>query len=185
MVRTRGRDMRNAVFMKVAPETSSRRDGTRARLVRRVVVSFGWGILVAGCAVPGATGGLPSVPSTTPTASLSVATRVPADSTQPASGNCPVAPGTVVTFEVHQDAPSPRCWRVGADQRLRVLNPPRARSGQSAAAVTITFAGYAPRILQPGQSTTFERPMGDYLAPGVHSLTISLYPAGGAEVWLK
>ena len=39
--------------------------------------------------------------------------------------------------------------------------------------------------LEPGESVTFDQPFGDYLAPGVHTLAVSLYGGSGPQLWLK
>jgi hypothetical protein len=52
--------------------------------------------------------------------------------------------------------------------------------------ITVTFANYPPRVLQIGQATTFDRPLGEYLAVGVHDVRLApLYAGGFAQVWLK
>jgi hypothetical protein len=59
------------------------------------------------------------------------------------------------------------------------------RFGITGKATTVTFANYAPRLLQVEQSTVFNRPLGRYLAVGVHVVHISFYGGSGPEVWLK
>lgn len=117
--------------------------------------------------------------SATPTHSL-----VPADSVYPAAGVCAYATGTVVTVTMNPDVPMPRCLSLHPNQRLRVVNS-SALHGSTPVTITVTWAGYAPRVLRPGESTTFEEPAGTYLAVGVHRVhTPPLYGGSAAEVWL-
>ena len=39
--------------------------------------------------------------------------------------------------------------------------------------------------IPPGGEWEGDRPFGTYLAPGVHSLALSAYAGGGAELWLQ
>jgi hypothetical protein len=100
----------------------------------------------------------------------------PPDSGSPAAGTCGEPTGAVVEITVNPDIPSPRCVRVRPDQSLRVVNA----SGQT---VEISFAGRS-ATLASGASEAYPQPFGDYLAPGVHRVTASLYGESGAEVWL-
>jgi hypothetical protein len=100
----------------------------------------------------------------------------PPDSESPAAGTCGELTGAVVEITINPDIPSPRCVRVRPDQSLRVVNA----SGQT---VEISFAGRS-ATLAGGASEAYPQPFGDYLAPGVHRVTASLYGESGAEVWL-
>ncbi len=95
----------------------------------------------------------------------------------PAAGICPVTVGAEATVRVHRDTPSPRCQQVLSGQHLRIINmtdqPVRARLAQ----IDVTIA--------PGDEWADDRPFGTYLAPGVHSLALSAYAGGGAELWLQ
>ena len=125
-----------------------------------------------------------SSPTSTPTTALPL-TLVPADSPAPAAGSCEPQAGTVVTVLAVPGVPSPRCVVIGADQQLRVVNQSN-QAGEIGQTITVTFANFAPRVIQAGQSTIFEQPAGQYLATGVHIVKTSLYSGGsGAEVWLK
>lgn len=72
------------------------------------------------------------------------------------------------------DVPSPRCLRVWSDQTLQVIN----RTDET---VEISLGVYSNR-LQPGESVIIDRPLGDYLQPGVHRLLVS--PYSGPEIWM-
>jgi len=95
----------------------------------------------------------------------------------PAAGVCPMAAGAEATVRVHRDTPSPRCQQVQSGQHLRIINmtdqPVRARLAQ----IDVTIA--------PGAEWADGRPFGTYLAPGVHSLALSAYAGGGAELWVQ
>ena len=99
------------------------------------------------------------------------------DGDTPAAGTCGSFTGTVVEVVLNPDIPSPRCVEVTADQRLQVRNA----AGES---VTVTFAG-STVALGDGDTHVFDQPFGDYLAPGVHRVTASIYGDSGAEIWLK
>jgi hypothetical protein len=108
----------------------------------------------------------------------------PADSRRPASGTCEPSTGAIATVRLDPDIPEPRCIIVSSGQRLRVVNT-SASYGQQGKSVTIRFAYFQPRVLKVRAATTFHRPVGQYLAPGVHDLHVSLYGRGGPEIWLK
>jgi hypothetical protein len=109
---------------------------------------------------------------------------VPADSPFPAAGVCGRYRGHVVTVAAAPDVPVPRCARVRPEQDLRVVNH-TSQYGQPARTVVVRFAGSQPTTLQVGESVTYRRPFGDYLAPGVHSVHMSVFAGGGAEIWLR
>ena len=86
--------------------------------------------------------------------------RVPADSPTTAAGFCDRESGQVATVALHlYIGASPRCLDAKRGQRLRIVN--------DAPAMIVRWAGH--RVwLAHGQSVTFARPMGSYLAPGDH-----------------
>jgi hypothetical protein len=101
----------------------------------------------------------------------------PAPPQTPASGYCSMAVGAAATVRVNSDTPSPRCQRVQPGQHLLIVNktdrPVRARLAQFD--VTIP----------PQGEQAIDQPFGTYLAPGVHTLALSAYAGGGAELWLQ
>jgi hypothetical protein len=107
----------------------------------------------------------------------------PADGDTPAAGACGGADG-YATVETNPDVPLPRCLIVTARQKLRVVNTSN-RFGEPGRSVLVTFAGFAPRRLAVGEATVFDRPFGEYLAKGVHTVHLSLFRGSGTEVWLK
>jgi hypothetical protein len=109
---------------------------------------------------------------------------LPADSRRPASGMCEPSTGAIATVRLDPDIPDPRCIIVSSSERLRVVNT-SAGLGQHGTSLTITFAYFSPRVLRVGAATTFHRPVGQYLAQGVHTIEVSLYGGGGPEIWLK
>ncbi len=115
----------------------------------------------------------PSPTSLPPTlAALPLATPY---SDQPAAGICAEFPGEpVVTVEIMPDIPAPRCLKVTAEQRLRVVN-----RTDSALALKL---GDLPASLQTNTEYTFDQPFGKLLAPGVHVLEAA--PYFGPEIWL-
>jgi hypothetical protein len=127
-----------------------------------------------------------AAPATSTPASTSPASDhslVPPDAEQPAAGICEPAIGPLATMLVNPDTSAPRCLTVRAAQRLRVVNR-SDHFGQHGRTVTVTFADFPPRTLRVGDATIFNRPFGEYLAPGVHFVYISLYAGGGGEVLL-
>jgi hypothetical protein len=116
--------------------------------------------------------------------SLGPARPFPADSRRPASGMCEPSTGAIATVRLDPDIPDPRCIIVSSSQRLRVVNT-SAGNGEHRKTVTISFAYFSPRVLTVRAATTFHRPVGQYLAPGVHDLHVSLYGGGGPEIWLR
>ncbi len=110
---------------------------------------------------------------------------VPPDAKAPAAGGCQSQSGAVVTVDANPDVPAPRCVVIRADQRLRVVNTSDLQ-GSVGQVITVRWADYAPRVLQVGQATTFDRPVGDYLAAGVHYLRMPpLYAGSNAEVRMR
>ena len=98
----------------------------------------------------------------------------PPDFAQPASGSS-AGPslGAVATLTIKADTPSPRCLRMLAAQKLRVVNqikaPTRVRVGG------ISFN------VPAGKATLTDDGIGRYLALGGHFVSISSY-SGNAEL---
>jgi hypothetical protein len=100
----------------------------------------------------------------------------PADGSEPTVRGCNRLTAPVVEVVLNADRPAPACVRVTAGQRLRVRNA----SGEP---VTVSLAGFQ-ATLAPGTARTYDRAFGDYLQPGVHRFTVSLYGARDPEIWL-
>src|SRR5512143_3902458 len=116
------------------------------------------------------TSGAPTVaPTGVPTSTA--AHLKPADSDMPASGICASGEGDFVDTTLTADGPPmPRCVKVTAAQRLRIING-------TTAAVRITLGHFDVEIPAGGQAV-LDEPVGEYLAPGVHLMV------NGPEVWL-
>lgn len=127
--------------------------------------------------VPAAAGPVPS--RTAPSNEL-----VPADDQFPAAGSCATSSARLVEIDVNPDVPTPRCVILSAEQGLTVLNA-TARFGEAGVPVVVSWADYAPLTLSAGASTTFPRPVGEYLARGVHHLHLSKYGTSSAEIWFR
>ena len=146
----------------------------------RASVSSSAPVTTSGIAMPtstttttGAATSTTSVPAPTTTRTLK-----PPDADSPAAGICPLVTGTIATVEMHPDVPSPRCVQATPDQRLHVRN----EFGREA---VVRLASFETR-LDNGEGHTFDRPFGHFLAPGVHSIQMSVYSGGyGAELWLR
>jgi hypothetical protein len=106
------------------------------------------------------------------------------ESLVPGAGACSRTAGPVVTVSVNPDVPDPRCTEVRPDQHLRVVNT-SDRFGQHGKTITVRWPSFASRTLPVGSSTVYARPLGSYLARGVHDLRLSIYAGGGAEIWLR
>lgn len=98
-------------------------------------------------------------------------------SDSPAAGVCDLQEGELVTFEINEDIPSPRCAQALPGQRLKVINRTDYDLDVSIASFKATLA--------PGEETVFDAPLGGYLLPGVHVVMTSAYGGGGGpELWL-
>jgi hypothetical protein len=128
---------------------------------------------------------LPDVPTgashSSPAPTRATGGLAPATSEFPAAGVCGRATGGVLTVRIEPDAPSPRCASVGAGQSLRVVNR-TGDYGRPAHTVSVTWIPDHSFTLRPGQSRTFRRHFGAYLARGVHDLKVE--SAYRAEIWL-
>lgn len=99
-------------------------------------------------------------------------------SQEPAAGICADPPtDEVVVLTLNTDVPDPRCQKVTAEHRLRVVNG----TGEALSFMLGPYVGQ----LQPGQDIVLDAPVGTYLAPGVHVLTTSTYAGSGPEIWLQ
>ena len=148
------------------------------------------GALLTACSGPAHTGAQASSGGPSPTAAgPSAASPGPsglarADSASPTASACGKASGPWVVVELNPAAPAPRCVQVQPGQRLRVVNT-SDRDEATGHTATVRFAGLPERTVALHKATTFDRELGDYLAPGVHRLEVSIYPGGGAEIWLR
>ena len=111
------------------------------------------------------------IPAPTLTSPRSLATPY-AD--MPAAGICGTAEGEWVTITLEPGIPNPRCVQVQPEQKLSVVN-------QTGGTVDIALGTFE-ATLAPGQTISFDKPFGEYLARGVHALGVT--PCCGGEIVL-
>jgi peptidoglycan hydrolase-like protein with peptidoglycan-binding domain len=99
----------------------------------------------------------------------------PAEGATPAAGICDRSNDEETTFTLEPDAPRPRCVAVSPTQQLRVQNGPLP--------TTVELAGLTVD-LRPGEAATIGPAFGAYLAPGVHTVHVSIYGGSGPQLWL-
>jgi hypothetical protein len=172
--------------------------GRPARTVRGTVAAL---TLLSSLVACGTTPAKPSPPGTSPiarnevtsptpvtsqgpTTTTAPSSRTPADSQRPAAGICDRVVGPLAVITANPDTPSPRCVIITGSQHVKVTNA-SDQLGQKGRAITVSFAGFPRREVAVGASTTFHQDLGRYLAPGVHTLHISLYGDGGPSIWLR
>ena len=95
--------------------------------------------------------------------------------TQPAAGICATFDSNTVTITINVDVPDPRCAKVRSDQSLTIVNA-------TLSTIQVSIGSFSSSIL-PGADYSIKVPFGEYLAPGVH--VISVTPYFGAELWLE
>ncbi|OGO60535.1 MAG: hypothetical protein A2032_01395 [Chloroflexi bacterium RBG_19FT_COMBO_49_13] len=96
-------------------------------------------------------------------------------SQEPAAGICASFDGDTVTVSLNPDIPDPRCSKVRADQKLKVIN-------LTLNTLQVSLGVFNNSLL-PGGEYLIDVPFGDYLAAGVHQLQVS--PCCSAELWLE
>jgi peptidoglycan hydrolase-like protein with peptidoglycan-binding domain len=116
-------------------------------------------------------------PTVTPEPAPVDGEAAPGEATTPAAGICPQATGPVVVIHLGADVASPRCIAVHPDHRLSVVN-----DGHDAVTVNLAELSIA---LGPGNVSRFERPIGEYLTPGVHTIHVSRFDGSGPQLWLR
>ena len=175
------------------------RAGTRRRRWRQSAMGAGAAIVLGAAVVAGSVlhkasprhvappaASATSSPDVSASPSIPHALASPDGTGEPAKG-CDRDPDPVVTFTINPDGPMPSigCAIVGKTQRLRIVNATNAFN-QPGRTITLLFAGLPPRTLRVGESTTYEMPFGNYLAPGQHWLHEALY--GNqiiVDIWLQ
>jgi hypothetical protein len=109
-----------------------------------------------------------------PTAVLIPPLATPVSDT-PAAGICAEAQSPIAEMTMRPHVPAPRCLRVRADQRLRVVN-----SLETGVKISL---GRESAALKAGGEYVFELPFGELVMPGVHILQASQCCAG--SIWLQ
>jgi hypothetical protein len=94
---------------------------------------------------------------------------------QPAAGICATFDGPSVEITINGDIPSPHCAIIRPDQLLTIINA-------TSSTIHVSIGEFSSTIL-PGKQYSIDLPFGEYLAPGVH--LISVTPYFGAELWLE
>jgi hypothetical protein len=102
----------------------------------------------------------------------------------PTVGACAKSEARIARLRIEPDTPTPRCLQARPDQGLRFVNR-SGDYGQPGHPLTIRLAGHRPVTLGVGESVTWSRPVGSYLAPGDHPVWISIYHGSGASIWLR
>lgn len=139
-----------------------------------LVILLGGGVFYYVYTQPG-TPGQP-VAAVTPTVTRPAASLKQPDADSPAAGVCgETTDGDVVTITINEDTPSPRCAKVSATQKIKVVN----NTSKTVNAVL----GRLNTSIEPGGEYTYGESFGAFLAPGVHFMTAE--PYGGPEIWLQ
>ena len=136
---------------------------------RSPLIYLGMCILVTACSFPEQ-----NQLAASPAATNAVPELATPYALQPAAGICGQAEGQSVEIILEPGIPNPRCVQVIPSQFLMVTN----RTGQFIA----IGLGDERTGLGPGQSFSFDRPMGEMLALGVHQLYVD--PCCGGEIVL-
>jgi hypothetical protein len=145
---------------------------------KNITSTFLWGfivmLLLTACSAAGETTSQNIPPQSIPTYTPSLSLATPY-AQEPAAGICASFDGEYVTVTLNVDIPSPRCTRIRADQKLSVVNNTMSTLG-------VSIASFSHSLL-PGETYSIDVPFGDYLAAGVHQLSVT--PCCGAELWLE
>lgn len=99
------------------------------------------------------------------------------DAQAPAAGICDFYGQDSITFDIQEGIPQPRCARVLAGQKIAFTN-------SSEELLLFEFAG-RPFAIEPGVTVSDGRRAEDYLAPGVHVVSMDFYGGSGPEIWVQ
>ncbi|MCL5108976.1 MAG: hypothetical protein M1401_08970 [Chloroflexi bacterium] len=99
------------------------------------------------------------------------------DSVEPTAGACAETQGAYAVVQVNPDVPSPRCQKVGEEQKLQVVNNTEQTVKAHLGQVDLTVG--------PHQEATASLAFGQYLVPGVHRLAIVGQLETAVELWLR
>lgn len=112
---------------------------------------------------------------------------VPAEGERPRAAGACAGPlnGDLGVVEVNPDTPAPRCLVVGPEQGLKVANT-TTRFGQPGSPVVARWGPFSSRRLEPGESVTFEQPVGRTFEPGIHELDLDVgHLRWTVEIWVR
>jgi len=99
------------------------------------------------------------------------------DADAPAAPTCAFQPGERVAFEILEGIPNPRCARALESQTVALSNATGERIGFD--------LGGGPVAIEPGATWTVDHPVSEWLAPGVHRITMPFYAGSGPELWVQ
>jgi peptidoglycan hydrolase-like protein with peptidoglycan-binding domain len=135
------------------------------------------GITVDGLAGPETLAAFASAPALV---NVSPATATPETSPspppEPAAGICASDDGSIAEVVLGGDTPTPRCLAMPGDHRLRIVN--------DGDATTITLGSWSVD-LDTGGAATSPLPVGAYLDPGTHTVTVSRYGGSGPDLLVR
>lgn len=146
----------------------------RKKLIIFFMLGYPLAMIISAC-------GVANVPVNSPQANPSSITATPTYALatpyamQPAAGICATFNQQTVEITINADTPSPRCAIIQPDQILKVINA-------TDTSIHVSLGNFSSYIL-PGGQYIIDVPFGDYLAAGVH--VISVTPYFGAELWLE
>ncbi|NJD58193.1 MAG: hypothetical protein C3F13_16660 [Anaerolineales bacterium] len=140
---------------------------------KSIFLLFSLAIIVSACAARTGTPGATLNPVSDPTQTPALLATPYAQ--QPAAGICASPDGQAVVITLNPDIPDPRCSKARPDQKLMVINRTQAS--------LLVSIGKFEDLLPPGGQFTVDEPFGEYLAAGVHQLSVS--PCCSAEIWLE
>ncbi|MGD9093215.1 MAG: hypothetical protein PVF74_10215 [Anaerolineales bacterium] len=143
-----------------------------------------WAFILLGACTKTSELGIQNIPSPTRSATIcgefdhppSEAELATPYAIKPAAGICADAlDENIASVNIWPDVPEPRCLVVSQENMLRVIN----KTGEN---VQVQLGPFHIE-LGAGETYTFDCPLGNYLAPGVHQIMVT--PFGGPEIWLK
>lgn len=144
----------------------------RVRLLTMLVIALG----LTGCGSSASKAVAPSTPSATALASpTTITVRTPRSVVEPATSAhsahpCWTSPHTAyVTINLNPDTPDPICASVASWQRIALVNRSDA-FGQHGHPLSFDLAPFPRTDLKPEETVRFDKPVGNYLAPGDHEI---------------
>lgn len=144
----------------------------RVRLLTMLVITLG----LTGCGSSPSKTVAPSIPPiTTPASPTAITVSAPTSVVEPATSAHPAHPcwtspdTTYVTINLNPDTPDPICASVASWQRIALVNRSDA-FGQHGHQLSFDLAPFPRTYLKPEETVRFDKPVGNYLAPGDHEI---------------
>jgi peptidoglycan hydrolase-like protein with peptidoglycan-binding domain len=101
----------------------------------------------------------------------------PPEADAPAAGVCGEQSTPIVTVKIDDELGDPRCLVVHRNQRLRIEN---------VASHDVTFfVAEFQTFLPAGQTSFDDRPIGEYLGDGVHTIHVARFDGAGPQLWVR